>query len=135
MIEDDVPSDILGVRISHVLFKVEYENADALYDPRDALRAIMSAPEVAAYMKARDIGPPFDFEQIGARAMPSPKLPHISGTLDNVTLSEALDRVLQTFPGIWVYENCPSKKRERAVFFTFFPNSPDWHGMEGHAKP
>ena len=57
---------------------------------------------------------------------PSPRLPHISGNLDNVTLSEALDYVLRTFPGLWVYENCPSKKRKRAVFITFFRNGPVW---------
>jgi len=136
MVEADVPQDLLNVRISHISFKVNYEDTDALYVPRDALRAIMLAPEIETYMKAHDIGPPSDFESItGGRSEPSPKLPHISGNLDNVTLSEALDRVLQTFPGLWIYENCPSKKRTRAVFFMFFQDTPAWPLLEKRGKP
>lgn len=124
MVETDVPRDLLDLRISHISFRVDYGTGDVLYDPRDALRAILTTPEVEAYMKVRDIGPPFDFEEVHGGIQLSPKLPHISGNLDNVTLSQALDYVSRTFPGLWVYENCPSKKRKRAVFFTFFQNGP-----------
>jgi hypothetical protein len=125
MVEADVPRDLLDLRISHISFKLDYGPGDVLYDPRDALRAILNAPEVRAFMTAQNIGTPFDFEEVhGPIAVPSPKLPHISGSLDNVTLSQALDYVSRTFPGLWVYENCPSKKRKRAVFFTFFRNGP-----------
>jgi hypothetical protein len=41
---------------------------------------------------------------IGSRPI---DLPHIAGSMDNLTVSQALDRVLMTFPGIWLYENCP----------------------------
>jgi hypothetical protein len=47
--------------------------------------------------------------------------PHISGFLENVTVSEALDYVLKTFPGVWIYENCPARgDRGRDMFFGFF---------------
>jgi hypothetical protein len=31
--------------------------------------------------------------------------PHISGSLENVTVSQALDQILKSFRGIWVYES------------------------------
>ena len=130
MVEADVPRDLLDLRISHISFRLEHGTKDVLYDPRDALRAILKTPEVAIFMTANDIGPPFDFEEAHGGIQPSPKLPHISGNLDNVTLSQALDYVLRTFPGLWVYENCPSKKNKRAVFFTFFRSGPVGQALE-----
>jgi hypothetical protein len=50
-----------------------------------------------------------------------PQSPRISGSLENVTLSQALDRVLKTFPGIWVYEDCPkSDKKNRVIYLRFY---------------
>jgi hypothetical protein len=43
--------------------------------------------------------------------------------LDDVTLSEALDHVLQIYPGFWIYGNCPSAGGGRTVFFQFFKNT------------
>jgi hypothetical protein len=41
--------------------------------------------------------------------------------MDDLSLSEALDRVLKTFRGIWVYENCPGDGgKGRSVFLLFF---------------
>jgi len=38
-----------------------------------------------------------------------------------VTLSEALDYMLKTFPGLWVYESCRgSGKDNRVVVFAFY---------------
>jgi hypothetical protein len=135
MVETDVPRDLLSVRISHVYFKVDYEQANELYDPKDALQAILLTPEVRTYLEANNLGPPFEFQNAsGGRPIPSPRLPHLSGSLDNVTVAEALDYVLQTFPGLWIYENCPSKKRNRAVFFTFYQRNPAWSVLEGGTK-
>ena len=120
MIEVGIPTDLLNVRISHILF--EGYGHSAIYTPNDAIRFIMRAPEVVAFMRSHDIEWPFAGEGIirGSGSWPT-ESPQISGSLDNVTLSEALDRVLKTFPGIWIYENCPrGDKKNRVVYFRFF---------------
>lgn len=114
MVESDVPRDLLEVRITHISF------TDG-YDPLSATQKIVHAPEVQSFMKAHDIWWPSDAGGIrGGNSGPSPGLPHMSGDLDNVNVSQALDYVLKTFPGFWVYENCPSEKTKRVVFFWFF---------------
>jgi len=134
MVETDVPRDLPDLSISHISFdggargttrpdgtlKIEPWVLD---DPNDALAFILSADDVRAFMKDRDIGPPYGLNP----AHPSwPGSPRISGNLENVTLSQALDHVLKTFPGLWVYENCPSEKRKRVVSFRFYTNSVAW---------
>jgi len=52
------------------------------------------------------------------RPVPSPALPHLSGELDNVTVSKALDYILKTFPGLWTYQDCEGAKRRRMVLFS-----------------
>jgi len=119
MVEGGVQTDLPDLRIRHVVF----ENGQyALYNPNDALRFVLRAPEVRAFMKDNDIGWPYTSEAAPGHAGPWPtELPHISGSLDNVTLSEALDHVLKTFPGIWVYENCPrDDKKGRVVYLRFY---------------
>ena len=123
MNEVGVPADVLNIRISHILFENNGANGQrALYNPNDALRAILWAPEVVAFMKAHGIEGPYAAEAVRGNAGPWPiEWPHISGSLDNVTLSEALDRVLKAFPGVWLYENCPQgDKKHRFVYFRFF---------------
>jgi len=136
MVEKNVPRDILDVRIAHVSFRVDYGERDKLYDPRDAVRAVLLAPEVRAFMKANHIGPPAEFEMVpGGRRKPSEELPHISGTLGNVTVAQALDHILKTFPGLWIYENCSSRNGGRNVFFTFYENGPFWSALIDHESP
>lgn len=83
--------------------------------------ALLEMPEVKAFFKRKDIPrfmPSFTF--IGGLFWP-PDYPHISGTLDNVTVEEVLDRILQTFPGIWFYGNCvQDEKHKRAVYLRFY---------------
>lgn len=133
MVETDVPKDLLEVRISHISFKQEsYPPEDVRYDPRDALWVILSTPEVAAFMKTHEIGRPSVFENAnGRRARPSPLIPHLPTDLNNVTLSQALDNMLQTFPGLWIYENCPSKNSKRVVDFGVYTSSPMWSAPAG----
>jgi hypothetical protein len=45
MIEEDVPTDLLEVKIDHVWFPVEYHGPDA------AIIAILKTPEVMAFRK------------------------------------------------------------------------------------
>jgi len=76
---------------------------------------IMAAPGVDAFMKEHDIRTrAFRIEGL------YPRLPDIPGELDDVTVSEALDYVLRTFPGYWVYENCTTPEGTRSVNFRFY---------------
>jgi hypothetical protein len=50
--------------------------------------------------------------------------PQISGDLENVTVSQALDYVLKTYPGFWAYENCQNDSGGRKIFLRFFPKNP-----------
>ena len=174
MVETDVPSDLLDVKISHLSFDFVVEPAPrpaktlggpntalelllwpakttldgtnmalqwpaqrpggpntalelllwpakmTLGGPNMALELIMSTPEVSAFKRAKNIRP---FSHLG---FPLPgdsgSKPPVPGELDNVTVSQALDYVLETFPGLWVYENCSSQEQDggRTVFFSFF---------------
>jgi hypothetical protein len=72
-------------------------------------------------MKAQDIEWPFVGEIIGILGTPQLSAPHIAGAMDNLTFSEAMDHILNAFPGTWIYENCPgTDKRNRIVYFRFY---------------
>jgi len=144
MIEKNVPTDILNVRIGHILFG---SDGSGVYSANSALELILSSPEINLYMKAHDINLPhenfrfisFESNAITIRDLPHiegttvtapPEMPavgtnpdwvtHIEGSLDNVTFSETMDHIVKTFPGIWLYENCPrSDTRKRIVLFRF----------------
>ena len=60
MTESSVPTDLLSVRISHISF--ENNGNSSVYEPNTALRFILRAPEVVAFMKTHDIEWPFAFE-------------------------------------------------------------------------
>jgi hypothetical protein len=129
MTEGDVPHDLLEVRIRRIPFKDDkaFPPTDVRYVPRDAMWAILSKPEVSAFMRDHEIVRRFDFENAsGRRPIPSPGLPHLSDSLNDVSLSQALDNVLQTFPGLWIYENCPSKNSKRVIDFGIYANGPMW---------
>jgi hypothetical protein len=122
MIENGAQTDLPNVRISHVWFEskgvpLQY----AAFSPTTALRQILQSPEVVTFMKAH--GMDLAIRPQGAFVNePFPdESPHITESMNEVTLSEALDRVLKTFPGIWFYENCPqSDGKRRLVFLMFF---------------
>jgi hypothetical protein len=120
MNEDDVPRDLLDLKIRQIQF--QDRGGISVYTTQAALHAILRTPEVVTFMKAQHFEWPFPGEPVeGLHTQPSPNLPHLSGTLDDVTVSQALDYVLQTFPGVWIYENCPgSDQKGRVVFFHFF---------------
>ncbi|MGA7632925.1 MAG: hypothetical protein WCB11_19355 [Terriglobales bacterium] len=87
------------------------------------MRLILEAPEMTAYMKERQIAWPRIAEIAPGNLSPQwpSGQPRIAESWDNVTFSEALDRILKTFTGIWIYENCPrSEGKNRTVFFRFF---------------
>jgi hypothetical protein len=124
MVESDVPKDLLGVMIDHIEFRRSDGPSIPLDNPHDALWAILRAPEVGTFLAEHNIGPP-GAEGLSSHASPDSR--HISGTLYNVTLSQALDHLLLTFPGLWVYKDCPATDRSKRLFvFSFYPNGPGW---------
>jgi hypothetical protein len=140
MAEADVPSDLLNVTISHISFDkagtstITAPNGNTrteptvVRDPNAARSLILAAPEVSAFMSARNIGwPPYNAEAISF--LETSASPRITGDLENVTLSQALDYVLKAIPGLWVYENCPSKTGKRIVYFKFYSNGWGWENL------
>jgi hypothetical protein len=43
-----------------------------------------------------------------------------AGELEDVTVAQALDYILQRYPGFWLYENCHDQGGGRSVYFNFF---------------
>lgn len=126
MIEKGVPIDIMSVRIDHILFG-DKDKGGYTYSANGALSIILSSPEIQSCMKAHDAtdslsnsGPISILSCVGVCTIPA-WVPHIEGGLDNVTLPEAMDRVFKTFPGIWIYQNCPrSEYAKRKVYFRYY---------------
>jgi len=113
MVERGVPQELLDVTIRKLSFK-------DIYDPMSAEAMIISAPEVQAFMKAHGIErDPYRLGVRGFRQEPQPGLPHISEDLNNVTVQQALDQLLKTFHGFWVYQNCLSASGGRIVAFDY----------------
>ncbi len=118
MFESDVPRDLLNVRISHISFK-DPEGRNGVWNPRQVRRMLMGVPEVRAFMHAYNIGWASG-EAINDVYAPFSDMPHVSGDLYDVTLAEAMDYVLKSFPGFWVYENCRRGDGTRLVFVEIF---------------
>jgi len=120
MIEEDVPSDLLGVKIHHLRFPVEY------HGPHMAINVIVHSSEVIAFRREHNIGPSAEWGP--GFAYPSdafaPDKPSVVGDLYDVTVKQALDYVLKTFHGFWLYENCKSPQGGRIVYIGFLENAP-----------
>ena len=121
MIEKNVPTDLLEVKIHRLsFFPLDASGAAPVYGPRMALIAILLSPEVVAFGKDHNIGhlPSLDRGFIlPGDCCASGRIVH--GVLDDVTVSQALDYVLQTFPGFWLYENCVTEEGTRSVYLNF----------------
>lgn len=119
MVETDVPNDLLNVKIHHL----EFHGGPMSRGPAKALRDILTTPEVMVFRRANGIGPLFEF-LAGGFPMPGnccgPNGRSVTGELDNVTVAQALDYVLQTFPGFWLYESCQDPVRGRTAVFGFY---------------
>jgi hypothetical protein len=111
---ESVPEDLLNVTISHISFP-------EVYEARRAQGFILAAPEVKSFMKNHGIAWLPIGSPLGLFTIPSPEMPHISGDLNNVTVRQALDYVLKTFPGFWVYQSCSDEAHNRVSihFFTY----------------
>jgi hypothetical protein len=120
MIEKDVPSDLLDVKIHHLQFPIEFRG------PNMAIIAILKTPEVIAFRREHNIRPEADWGP--GISFPSEAFaagePSVHGDLVDVTVREALDYVLLRFHGLWFYENCENHGGGRRVYFGFIENVP-----------
>lgn len=112
-------TDILNLWLESVSF-----GSANVYGANGALTYILAAPEVKRYMTAQNIEWPYVGGAVSilvGTTPPPDSMPHISGSLTNVSVSHALDRILMVFPGVWVYEDCPATdKRGRIVYLRFY---------------
>ncbi|MGO9084219.1 MAG: hypothetical protein ACLQBK_03260 [Candidatus Sulfotelmatobacter sp.] len=118
MAEIDVPTEFLDIRIPYVSFNLEGSGAKMFAGPNIALRVVLLNPAVKAFRKDHNIGP-FD-DNWGWPGDAGPNKRQMSGELHDVTLRQALDYILASFPGFWIYENCMSDSGQRLVYFAFF---------------
>lgn len=102
-----VNNDLLRTKI-HVL-KLEPLQR---YNYQDAIVAIISTREVQTKMRELrvEVSPRVVHYPI---SYPDPKLPHLPGSMTDLTMDEALDRVAQTFGGLVIYEECVGQKPVR----------------------
>ena len=114
MAEKSVPQDLLDVKIGRISLDDE-RNISPMFIPQNVLWFITHRQEVETFKREHGI------RQLGGMINEASNLvPRVSGELNNV-LREALDYVLKTFPGLWVYENCPGfGKDKRVVAFAFY---------------
>lgn len=122
MVERGLATDILNVWIARIPFESgQPPRPRPIYNANVAAAHIFGTPEVQRFMKAFDIETPGGVIFGAFAGTPPPVAPHISGPLNFVTFSQAMDYILKGFPGIWFYENCPATaKRDRMVYFGFY---------------
>jgi hypothetical protein len=116
MVEEDVPSDLLDLRIHHLRFSGEY------HGPNAAVVTILEDPEVLAFLGEHKIGP---CPRGLSHSAFAPEKPRVLGDLYDVTVRQGLDYILQTFQGFWLYENCKNSEGGRTVYLGFVENVPD----------
>jgi hypothetical protein len=113
MTEEGVPDDILNVRITHLSF--DSYGPKGLYSANEAVRIIMYAPEVVAFLDAHGMQWGANHGYVGGIGIGSREHDgHILKPLENVTVAEAFDRVLDSFRGeALVYWNCPATQKHQ----------------------
>jgi hypothetical protein len=116
MVEKTVPQDLLNVRIAHISFDdEEKKRPNSMYVQTLVLGFITGLPEVQTFMRDHSIDREPKVIHVVMSAHPT-----LSGELNNVTLAQALDYMVKTFRGLWVYKECHSNKNKRIVDFSFY---------------
>jgi hypothetical protein len=125
MVEADVPTDILEVKIHHISFpastSISFDQSQEtmyLQGPYWALTTILTTPEVTAFEKAHHVAD--GASRMPGNALSRLKSPEVTGELNDVTVSQALDYVLKTFPGYWVYEDASCEDGSRRIRIEFY---------------
>lgn len=115
MRQDDVPTDLLDVRIGHVAFG---GGASDIYNPNEAIQIILGTPEVVLFMRQHSMQLPSAAGSVpGGMGHGAEDGTRLTGEMNHATVREALDHVLQTFGGIWIYQVCPDRS---AVYIHFY---------------
>lgn len=119
IVQRGTPADLVDLRIS----EIRLSGPPPVYGPSAAVAHVFAAPEVQRFMKDHNI--PILGGVIGGAMATSPssesQSPPLTSPLYNVTFSQALDYILDRFPGIWVYRDCPAtEKTPRRVEVWFF---------------
>lgn len=103
-------------------------------DPTSAIEEVMSAPEVRKYLDQGHI------EGVTLRTTfvtPSKDLPKLSGELRDVTVAQALDRIVRFFPGLWFYSECSCDSFRRVTVRAAQvarPSGSDFQGRQGRER-
>ncbi len=114
VIGGDVGAGVLNVKINEVTFQNQT-------NPNEATAKLLGSPELKPYLESHHTE--FVLTSGGIFSLPNGR--QITATLKNVTLSQALDTIVRTFPGVWVYAECASKQGGARVSISFhqFSNS------------
>jgi hypothetical protein len=116
MVETDVPKDFLEVKIHHLLFDSDNHGSGM------ALYAVLNTPEVIDFME-HNVGSRKFWQGWGLPSdFPFVHKPSVRGELNDVTVAQALDYVLQTFPGFWTYQSCRTPEGQRKISVGFHDN-------------
>jgi len=108
VVSGDVQPELLGVTIHDVKFQEEN-------DPQDAVSKFLASQDLKTSMQ----GHRTKFVDSTGGLVPPPSGRHLSGTLSGMTVSQSLDRIAQTFPGVWIYEECVTGQGEKSVDISF----------------
>jgi hypothetical protein len=95
--DDRVKDDILQIRLKQVHFR-------HAADSNAAIQEVLSAPEVRAYFKEKHVEEGTVFNNIVPTSTKG--IPKLAGDLRDVTVEQALDRIVRFFPGLWIYSEC-----------------------------
>jgi hypothetical protein len=117
MAETDVPKDLLEVKIHYLSFPPDY------HGPKMAVMAILQTQEVIHFITERNVVPQGGWGLPGDDSI-AIKKPSVPGELKDVTVKQALDYVLQTFPGFWTYQNCYDQEGRRKISVGFIQHLP-----------
>jgi len=104
----NVQPELLGVTIHDLKFQGEN-------DPREATYKLLASPELKTYMQSHRT----EFVTTSGGLIPPASGRHLSGTLTDVTVSQSFDRIAQTFPGVWIYQECMTGQGEKRVEISF----------------
>jgi len=105
----DVQPELLGVTIHDVKFQEEK-------DPWAAISKLLASQELKTDMQSHRT----EFVVSSGGLVPTPSGRHLTGTLTDITVSQSLDRIAQTFPGVWIYEECVTGQGEKLVDIRFY---------------
>lgn len=108
VVGSEAQPDLLELTIHDVKFQAES-------DPREATSKVLSSQEIRTYMQSHRT----EFVETSGGLIPPASGRHLNGTLSGMTVSQSLDRIAQTFPGVWTYEECVSSQGEKRVVISF----------------